>query len=382
MSTKTKLFGIFPFLFIAIKSISGDIEVVSDPNIEKAQHLGNNIEESIENNNPSYINNLFDLEKFLKNSIPEAEGPLEEAFYEGFTREFQKSFDLGISIINELGTGGEYSFLDAYVIDNSYYLLFRMLSQQTVNYHEYKLELNHDEFAVIDIYNYYSGSSMSEILTGVYEGGCLYISGSGPEQKQKLRSIIKLNKISEYSSAGKYKKAMKQWFKVPADLRTEKSYLSEGIKVAKFLDKETFQKVYTQYIDNFPEEGGKYLIALEALSYQQQSKEAIECLEKLDVFLHTDPMLNLIRANLYYELEDKSKAVGYLKDLISTNPEYEIAYISLLGIYLEEKKYVDATQLLDQILFTFNGYKEDLQPILGEFPEFLNSTEYTSWLEE
>jgi hypothetical protein len=382
MSTKSKLIGILPLLFIGITAFSGDIELLADANLERAQVLGSNLEESIENNNPSYINNLFDLEKFLQNAIPESENPLEQAFFEGFTSEFHKSFDLGISIINEIGAGGEYTFLNAYSSNNTYYLIFRMLSDQTVNYHEYKLDLSKEEFSIIDVYNYYSGSYMSEILARVYQGGSLYITGTTDKQKQELRSIVRLNQISVFVSAGKFKKAMKQWYKIPAYLRNEKPYLAEGLKVAKFLDEETFQEVFTQYTTYFPEEGGKYLIALEALSYQERSKEALECLEKLDAFLHIDPTLNLIRANLNYELDNKSMAVENLKELIKTNPEYEIGYISLLGIYLEEKKYVDATSILDQIVYTFNSYKEDLEPILGEFPDFLDSTEYISWFEE
>lgn len=379
MSTKSKLIGILPLLFIGIKALSGDIEVLPEANLEKAIQLGNNIEESIENDNPSYVNNLFNLDNFLKNAIPESENPLEQAFYEGFTGEFHRSFDLGISIINEIGYDGEYTFLHAYSSNDTYYLIFRMWSQQTVNYHEYKLEISENEFSVADIYNYYSGSYMSEILARVYEGGSLYISGTSNQQKQELQYIIKLNQLSEFVSAGKFKKAMKKWYKIPSNLRNEKPYLAEGLKIAKYLDEETFQEVYTQYSVNFPEEGGKYLIALEALSYQERSKEALECLEKLDAFLQIDPVLNLIRANLHYELHNKGLAIENLKELIKSNPEYEIGYISLLGIYLEEKKYVDATQILDQILYTFNSYKEDLQPILGEYPEFLNSTEYSSW---
>ena len=382
MSKKSKLFGILPLLFIGITAFSGDIEFLPDDNLDKALKLGNNIEESIENNNPSYINNLFDLDKFLKNAIPESNNPIEQAFFEGFTDEFHKSFDLGVSIINEIGSEGEYTFIDAYSANNTYYLIFRMLSNQTVNYHEYKLDFRENDFSVIDIYNYYSGSSISEILAKVYQGGSLYVIGTSEKQKQELQSIVRLNQVSDFVSVGKYKKAMKKWYKIPEYLRNEKTYLAEGLKVAKFLDKETFEEVYSQYNTNFPEEGGKYLIALEALSYQERSKEALECLEKLDASLHVDPILNLIRANLNYQLDNKSLAIENLKDLIKTNPEYEIGYISLLGIYLEEKKYVDATSILDQILYTFNSYKEDLEPILGEYPDFLDSTEYTSWFEE
>lgn len=382
MSTKTKLICILPLLFIGITAFSGDIELVSEAHLQKARQLGNNIQESIENNNPSYVNTIFNLEKFLENAIPKSVGDLEQAFYEGFINEFRKSFDLGLSITNEIGYEGEYTFLGAYSINNTYSIIFRMLSQQTVNYHEFTLEVDEDDVSIIDIYNYYSGSYMSEILARVYQGGSLYVSCTSPEQKQELSSIVSLNQISEFAMAGKHKKAMKHWYKIPANYRKEKNYLSEGLKIAKFLDEETFQAVYKNYMTYFPEEGGKYLIALEALTYQQRSKEGIKCLDKLDSFLHIDPILNLIRANLYYDLNDKVSAIESLQELIKTNPGYEIGFISLLGIYLEEKKYVDATQLLDQILYTFNSYKEDLQPILGEYPDFLDSIEYTSWVEE
>ena len=367
---------------MAIKAFSGDIVVVPDENLEKARILGNHIEESIENNNPSFINTIFNLDKFLEKAVPAPKNELESAFYEGFTGEFQKSFDLGISITNEIGIDGKYTFLNAYGMNGNYYLIFRMLSQQTVNYHEYRLEMVDQEFSIIDIYNYYTGSDMSDILGRVYHGGILYITAKNPVETQELKSIVKLNHISELVSSGKYSKAMKQWNKIPVSIRNEKIYLSEGLKIAKFLDEESFEEMYNLYCTNFPDEGGKYLIALEALSYQHKIQEAMACVEKLDVYLHSDPMLNLIRANLHYELGDKVASIECLKKLLSTNPDYELGYISLLGIYLEEKKYVDATLLLDQIVYIFNSYKEDLQPILVEYPEFLDSAEYTDWYKE
>ena len=63
MSTITKLICIFPFLIIGTSAFSGDLEYVSDADLQKAQQLGNNIQESIENNNSSYVNTIFDIEK-------------------------------------------------------------------------------------------------------------------------------------------------------------------------------------------------------------------------------------------------------------------------------------------------------------------------------
>jgi tetratricopeptide (TPR) repeat protein len=183
-------------------------------------------------------------------------------------------------------------------------------------------------------------------------------------------------------SEGKSVKAFKRLENLPATYSTTKVVQCARVNIASGLDAKSYLNVFNEFMSTYPDEPGKYLIPLDGLVTHGYYDLALKCLDSLDDALFADPILNFFRANLCYESGKSEQAVDYLKILLNDMPDFEVGYISLLNIYLAENKYVEATSLLDKIILTFNTYKEDIYPLLANYPEYLNSPLYREWIDQ
>jgi hypothetical protein len=122
------------------------------------------------------------------------------------------------------------------------------------------------------------------------------------------------------------------------------------------------------------------LMLLEGLYYQKDYHLTLWYIDQLDRAVGHDPYLNYFRASLFRSMDKPVRSEWYLNKFISDLPEKEEGYLSLLELYMESARYTDATNLLDNIIDLFGFYKEDLKPLFQNFPDFINSMEYTQWI--
>jgi hypothetical protein len=371
------------FLLLLSTAYSSAVSTKSDSvdtTLTLVKTLGANIEASIENNNPSYINGLINTDSMIINSVTMSANTEENIFFEGFKEGFTTNFDLGVSLIAEMGESGSYSFMYAYKCDGRYALTFRMIGISGVNYHRYSLVQHENGFAIMDVYNFFTGETMTEIISRMFAIGRSMAYMAERQDLALLNNWLSYMKIDSYFSDGKYKKALKKWRLLPEEDRLSKNLLSLGLRIAKHLDSTAFYPVFNQFMIHYPESGGKYLMALDGLSMQGETTLALTCADSLDVYLNGDPVLDLMRANVHYTLGNYAISQELLEEVVESMPDYESPYVSLLGLYLETNKYTEATDLLDQIRFRFSSYKEDLRPLLVGYPEFLKSAEFAKWM--
>jgi tetratricopeptide (TPR) repeat protein len=289
---------------------------------------------------------------------------------------------LGAMIVDDIKQNGTYSFLRAYKKDGANYLLFRLFTNNGINYHEFEVKQDKDKFKIIDAYLFLSGEKMSETIARVYNSFRLLNTASIADSLSYLQALSELEKIKVLASKGKFSKAYKKWQTLPLSFMKDKLFLITGIQIASYLDDKTYLKAYNQFVSNFPNNSGKYLIPLDGLLIHKNYSMALACVDSLDNSLNNDPMLNYLRGNLLYEMGNYTEAAKKMSVLIESIPDFETGYYSLLGLYVKNKNYIEATQVLDKIVLTFNYYKDDFSPILKEYPDFINSEEYQVWLNQ
>jgi hypothetical protein len=350
--------------------------------IRQLEKFAANIQASIENNNPAYFNNSFDVNAFLFKILSENASDNDTAFNKGFQEGFQQNFDLGEMIIEGIKQSGTYTFLRAYKRDNNYYLLFRLFANNGVNYHEFEVREDKDKFRIVDAYLFMSGEKMSETIARVYNSFRLLSSALVIDSLSYLQALTDLGKIKELASKGKFSKAYRKWQTLPASYMSDKLFLITGIQIASYLDDKTYSTNYKQFVSNFPDNSSKYLIPLDGFLRHKNYPMALACIDSLDKKLNCDPMLNYLRGNMLYEMGNHTEAAKKMSVLIDSIPSFESGYYSLLGLYVKDKNYMEATRVLDKIVFTFNYYKDDFGPILKEYPDFINSKEYQAWLNQ
>jgi tetratricopeptide (TPR) repeat protein len=376
------LFLLVSLLLLSVNTRGISLHENKQPEIKQLEKFALNIQESIENGNPSYLNLSFDIDAFLQKIITENSFPDDTAFNKGFQEGLHNNFDIGAMIVDEIKQNGKYSFLHLYQKEGTYFLLFRLFTNNGINYHEFEVKQDNDKFKIIDAYLFLSGEKMSETIARVYNSFRLLNSASAPNSYKYLQALSELGEIKALASKGKYSKAYKKWQKLPSNFTEDKLFLMTGIQIASYLDDKTYLKTYNEFVLNYPNNTGKYLIPLNGFLVHKNYSMAMTCIDSLDKSLDNDPMLNYVRGNLLYEMGNYTEAAKKMSVLIESIPDFETAYYSLLSLYVKDKNYLEATHLLDKIVFTFNYYKDDFSPILKEYPEFINSKEYQAWLNQ
>jgi hypothetical protein len=93
-------------------------------------------------------------------------------------------------------------------------------------------------------------------------------------------------------------------------------------------------------------------------------------------------MLNYLRAKILYEMGDHIEAANKFNTLIQSIPDFENGYISLLQLYINDKYYQKATDLLDKMVSNLDYYKSSMNSYLSNYPEFYQSNEFQIWLKQ
>ncbi len=341
------------------------------------------IEQSISNGDPSFFNNSFDAESFIEKILVKSSySPTVRNFNEGFSEGMTKNLDFGTLIVNEIANGGSYEFLKVFYRDNKPRLLFRLFTANGINYHELEVDVIDNEIKITDAYIYLTGESLSESMRRMYLS-FLYVSNTDnqylPCNQEKYKSVIQLEEIREFMAEGKFKKAKKKWDKIPAHIQQEKAFQLINIQITSMIDNNAYLEAIGTYEKLFPDDASLYLISIDGFVLRNEYTKAIESINKLDNLIGNDPLLNLLRGNMYFEIGDTETANAVLTELVNSMPDFELGYYSLLGLYMSGKKYADATHLMDKMVLDLNYYKEDFNTILSEYPNFLNSDEYLTW---
>ncbi len=358
---------------------SSDRQLLND---NKLNVFARQIEMSIESRNPYYFNLSFDSELILSRILDNQYTQEDSAFNQGFIDGISMSLDFGSTIVNEIGNSGTFKFIRSYTNEDGSWIVFRLLSENGINYHAYKVETIGDDYKITDGYFYLSGEKLSESIELIYNRNAAIFLQRENIDEEMIQALDELDKIKLNYSKGKINKAYKAWQEIPTAYRTMKSFQYTGLIIASGLNQETYLKIFEEYINCYPEEPGKYLIPLGGLLSQGCYEPALRCIDSLGKALETDPLLDFFRAKIYYVNGNLEKSKQFLAQVIEAIPDFEMGYLSLLNIYLTERNFEEATVLLDQMTLTFNTYKEDFYPFLTDFPDYLNSSIYKDWIDQ
>jgi tetratricopeptide (TPR) repeat protein len=374
--------SIFSLLFL-VENTRGLSSIEKDhADLKQIEKFAANLQESLENGNPSYFNMSFDTNAFLQKITAENANSMDTGFIKGFQQGLFDNFDFGSMLVDRIKQNGTYKFLHAYKKNDSYFILYRLYNNEGINYHEFEVKLENEKFRITDAYLFMSGEKISETMARIYNSFRIVNTNSGDDSLHYLQAMTELGEINSIASKGKYSKAFKKWQKIPSAFQQDKLFLITGIHIAAHLDEKTYQKIYNLYMLQFPDNSGKYLIPLNGFLLHKNYRMALACIDSLDKKINNDPMLDYLRASLFYDMGNHAEAAKKMTVLINSIPDFETGYYSLLGLYVRDKNYLEATQVLDKIVLAFNYYKNDFASILKEYPDFINSKEYQSWLNQ
>ena len=346
-----------------------------------AKKIAKYIQASVENANPSYLNSLFHYNsfaaKFVDNDVRLYD------FNKQFHAQASNSIDPGSLISAQMSPGSSYQLINITAEGKKYTYTFRVNSESGLDYHKYFLEEIDNELRVVDIYMYYEDILLSNKVASVYNILCK-VEQAELFTTQEIKSQESLNnyrdKFREYLVEGKTDKILKQYSKLDDSYKTDRDILMIALRAASNTDLKETMSLY-QKTKDFEHGYGANLIVLEGLYTQEAYQEILTYIDRVDRSVGSDPYLNYLRASVFKATGKNQKAEWLLNKTIQELPNEQSAYFSLLEIYLESSRFTDASKLLDTLSSTFGFYKEELAPLLIAYPGYIESDEYTTWIE-
>ncbi len=373
---KSFLWGITLIFIFSLSALKLDAQ-------DNWQELANYIETSVENNNPYFINKAFNYPAFCKNFFINKSSF--NTFNEGFISGLENSLDPGNIVINKFSSSSTYDFISDQLINNDHILIFRLDGPNGIDYHEYTLKLINNEWFITNIYFYYDATSLQTIVNQYYQINthAFFRDSFSKNNTKEFKAEQKLaSKLVNLYSKGRYNSVINIWQKQPNAIQNKDQILHIALRALSYENPNAVDYYFNNTTIDTRKKNQLAFTVIDGLYKKQQFKLSFKYIDKLDTAVGGDPYLDLFRASTYKAMDNIEQSAWCFEELIDNFPNDQSGYISLLELYLENKQFLNATNLLNKITTQFGIYKTDLLSILEEYPSFTNSKEYANWISE
>lgn len=353
----TKFYYQIAFLFTISITINAQVKTdyVSEnsDNEGLAYQLGTVLEESIHSDEASQF-----LEQWHKPSFKELvkeEMNIKESsnYYDGFLKGILKGLaSFPQKLINEYNADAYYDFIDLRyeTLEQTYYLLFRFYSEsEGINYHDYKLCLVDGKFMFSDVYIYLTGEHFSSTI------GRLGLLALPKNKLKELFGIDNSRKDYDYlsqaitqSKLGNYEKAYKTLLKVKGDLKNDKFFMLMKSQFAMNFNMDYYKASIEELMENFPTDSTLNILYIDYYSTLENFDKAMGYIDQLENETKDD-FLRLMKAHLYYSMDNEEKAMENYQYIID-NYEFFEAYSAKLTLLTLQNKFEESIDVLNILL--------------------------------
>ena len=281
-------------------------------------------------------------------------------------------------------TGNSYRLLGIRKVGPHQGPLFRLWSEDGLNYHLLKLKKSAGSgIRIADIYIFVTADWMSSILRraalAIVADDPARRALLAPEDAQLATAIRDLRFIQQLANREEPRKALEAFQKLPEATRKDRLVQSLRIMVASKLGEEEYLKAEAEFRKLFPEDSSVYLMTLDGFVYRKDFAGALKGIDSLDRSLGGDPLLDLHRGNMYASLEKYAEAKKAGQRAAKEVPYLQEPRWLLVTVALKEKAHADTVRLLDELARDFKLEFENMESI-QEYADFVKSAEYRDWL--
>lgn len=368
------------FLLLFSNSLSGQFYYDSIANM-----VGDSMEMYFYQEDLSYFEKIFNDEAFKSYIKKDSVNELTASFNDSFFEKINVTQSLGGQILNVVEAGDYYSFIKyTYDIDFNYYLLFRLFSEEGINYHEYVLSFNQDtdEYFISDVFIYLSGEYYSTTLNRFYEPTYNDMA-EGKVFGPGIRQTMAIQQIESLKAEGNYKKAQKIYEKKISDEYKKGAFgLFNFIELYGFEDLAKYEKYLTEIKEDQKSLSSFYLMSIDKHILAESYQEALDAIDSLYQYTYDD-LLELLKGHIHYAAEDYDDAIISYASIIEYYPFFEDGYTNLLALYDELDKEKEGIELLhlfeENIDLNFDAVEELIPSYM---PKISQSEAYKNWLIE
>ena len=328
---------------------------------DEARKFAQEIEQSIEKREASYMNDVIDRDEVVKRAGLKT-GKKEKDFGAGV----KQSANMGNKIIDALSKTGTYELVKVYEKEDKQHIIFRMYVDGGINYHDMELKRKKEDIKIADIYIYTTGETLSATIKGIYQ----QFEGLIDDSKPGDDWISSLPKIRQNINAEKYQEAYDIFMKIPETGRMSKAFRIVKVEICSGLSDELHQQSIDELTAAFPNEPNMQLILFDAYFLRKEYDKLMGAINAVDKMIDKDPFLDYYRYLCYNIMENPEKAKEHLLKVAKNYPRFPDAQLELAATYLEESNYDSARLVVKEYRMRKSFPQDRMTELVNAYSDF------------
>lgn len=337
--------------------------------VNSIEDFGKKLEQEINKGNALYLKKHFAIERFF---VEISEGlELDRGLLKTVRAQVKHKLDWGDQIIEELGRYGSYRFITTLEDHAGSRIVMRSQVGWNINYHEYLVEENSDEYVITDVFLYNEGRWLSTDRRQKLLEKLRVLDPYNPTVETALHEEHAYRNYLMAVQEGNEALAAQLTNEFPTELllrpAVEFSSLLKPLLAEGPLPKEKFR---------YNERGALYLA--NRCQVYGQLESALLCIEVLDTLLQHDPYLELRRSELYTLLQEHEAAnygINYLAHFDAKEALWGRVFLTMLNDSIVQA-IVQLTTLVDE----HNISPLEVQFRMARHERLTQSSAYRVWL--
>lgn len=331
---------------------------------DEAKSTARQIELFIKNEQPEKFNSLLDAQILSERISRHGHMKLNKDFVDGISSGL-KSANLGNQIASSVGKSGFYELVRHYEKDKIQHLLFRLYSDDGINYHDMELTKRKGKIYIADMYIYVIGDYFSSVMSDLM-GTLMDQALTDQKAKEVLGSIRELKKLMQQ---GEYTEAKKYLDELPLAIKQDKMIQFSAVQIASKMSNEAYIEALDNYQRDFPDQPNINLMLLDANIIRKEYDKAIQNIDQLDQAVGTDPFLDYYRGLVLKMMDKPDEARKHLELLTAHFPRFGEGTLELIANYLEAKMYDKARPLIKEYRAQKEFNQVTLEMVLAGYPD-------------
>jgi hypothetical protein len=329
---------------------------------------------------------LFDWDEMGRRATDGIE--LSDAALKGFRQGLQgaNANQLFRRITEQIEQGGSYDFLRVRIGRGGRRLLFRVTSAEgMLNYHDIVVyRAGSGELMAADLHVAATGELLSEtfrrsLLHIVAQENPTILQRLTGSQADYVKFLPQVSQLTTHIRENQYQEALADYDQLPASLQREKSILILRIAAAQNVSEAEYQAALKTLVEYHPNDASVGFYMIDAAQQGGDMEGALRAVNRLDKAVGGDPYLNVVRASLFVEKQDHTKARELLAKVEAWNPRLVQTQWVYVSIALAEQEFDEVVRRLRIVTDELGGGVADLTTI-PEYAEFVKSPQYEAWM--
>jgi tetratricopeptide (TPR) repeat protein len=329
---------------------------------KEALQLAKEIEATVNNNDATVLNDLFDINALTGNIKKKCKEELPDEMFAGFKSSFNmKTFGMQVTALVK---DGSYRLVRTYESNNKRHMLFRAFGNGGLNYHDYSLLKTSAGIKADDVYVYITGEDITTTLADLLDASLS--SGDPSQMSDELRNLLKMR---EYQKNKDYNSIIELYESSDEKYQKNKSFFVIYMTACQKTDAEKYKAALEGYAASYPGAPNTYLLMIDLYVMNKEYDKGIEAINKLDSLVKGDTFLDFFRGNVYLALENTVEAKKCYDNIFKFYPTLSYVIKNVVILHMNDSENEIAKKALDSYKKAEGFNQEYVDDLYLMYPE-------------